>query len=212
MTTYLRRFQNTVPLKSQNWTDFMARHPRYANGAWNWVTQREKREEKNLFSSHFSAEKSRDFFFFFASMLALHWSLISKPTKWNKPVHSRQKQPHKKVDDISQLISEYMGLRNVTIHGAKGKNTSLLMDTFDNVSKIVATGVIKTVFCYWICSNEPDILIITARCSKVYMILVDFTLYCYFLPFQLFVPNTCGSESHEFPQLLHTCNLQSQKL
>lgn len=33
MTTYLWSFQNTVPLKSQNWTDFMARHLRYANGA-----------------------------------------------------------------------------------------------------------------------------------------------------------------------------------
>lgn len=46
MTTYLGSFQNTVPLKSQNWTDFMARHPRYANGAWNWVTQCEKRSKK----------------------------------------------------------------------------------------------------------------------------------------------------------------------
>lgn len=52
MTTYLRGVQNTVPLKSQNWTDFMARHLTYANGAWNWVTECEKRrwgKKKNLF-------------------------------------------------------------------------------------------------------------------------------------------------------------------
>lgn len=56
MATYLRGFKNTVPLKSQNWTDFTARHLRYANGPWNWVTQCGKTtcgKKKNLFSFHF---------------------------------------------------------------------------------------------------------------------------------------------------------------
>lgn len=51
-------FKNTLPLKSQNWTDFMARRLRYANGAWNWVTQREKKKVKkeNPFSCFFFFE------------------------------------------------------------------------------------------------------------------------------------------------------------
>ena len=41
-----------------------------------------------------------------------------------------------------------MEVINVVIHEAWGKHVSHLMDAFDNVSKIAATGVIKTAFCF----------------------------------------------------------------
>lgn len=53
----------------------------------------------------------------------------------------------RKVDEILQIISEYMVLRNVIIHVVKGEKISQLMDTFDNGAKVCATGVIKTAFC-----------------------------------------------------------------
>lgn len=117
MATYLRRFQNTVPLKSQNWTDFMARHPRYANGAWNWVSQCEKRGRKKSFLFPFLCKEEQRGF------LPLCWhcfglSFPEQPSETNLYILDKNSHFTHKADEISQIIGEYMGLTNVVIHEA----------------------------------------------------------------------------------------------
>lgn len=157
MTTYLGSFQNTVPLKSQNWIDFMARHPRYANGAWNWVTQcekrRKKKKRKNLFSFHFFCREEQRLF------LPVCWHCLSlKFSKQPSETHLRfwhktSYFTHKKVDDILQLISEYTWVWEMSLFMKCEKKKKTCLSWWIHLIRFWQHVHDQNV-CYWIiCSN-----------------------------------------------------------
>lgn len=112
------------------------------------VKNEEKKKKKKSFLFPFLCRAKQRLFFLPVCWHCFGLSFPKQPSETN--LYILDKNSHftaRKVDEILQIISEYMGLRNVVIHVTWGGKMSQLMDKFDNGRKISATGVIKTAFC-----------------------------------------------------------------